>query len=53
MKLNKNVAKKLGNLIDIENVPSRNVRGATLPNQFILTFEHGFVFKSYDTFSVR
>ena len=50
MKLNKNIAKKLGNLIDVENVPSRNVRGATLPNQFILTFENGSVFKSYDTF---
>lgn len=50
MKLNKTITKKLGNLIDVENVPSRNVIGKTLANQFILTFEHGSVFKSYDTF---
>lgn len=50
MKLNKKIGKKLGNFIDVKNVPSRNVRGTTLSNQFILTFENGSVFKSYDTF---
>lgn len=50
MNLNKTIAVKLGDLVDVKNAPSRNVNGATLANQFIFTFEHGSVFKSYDTF---
>lgn len=50
MKLNKMIANELGKIIDVKNVSSRNVRGAALSNQFILTFEHGSLFKSYDTF---
>ena len=50
MKLNKEIGKKLGKFIDVKNAPSRNVRGTTLSNQFILTFENGSVFKSYNTF---
>lgn len=50
MRINKTIEKKLGKLIDVKNAPSRNVRGTTLSNQFILTFENGSVFKSYNTF---
>lgn len=46
--MNKNdVMKKLGIFKDVENMTSSN--GNDVPNQFILYFENGQVFKSYQT----
>ena len=38
----------LGSFVSVKNMPSRNGYG-TAPNQFLLTFENGTVFQSYDS----
>ena len=43
----KEVLSKLGNFRDVENMTSSN--GNDVPNQFIIRFENGRVFKSYSS----
>lgn len=38
----------LGGFVSVENAPSRNGYGSA-PNQFIITFENGTVFQSYNS----
>ena len=43
----KDLIEKLGAFKSVKNAPSRNGEGVAA-NQFILTFENGYVFQSYD-----
>lgn len=42
------VMRRLGNFVSVRNARSTNYND--VPNQFIITFENGEVFQSYDTF---
>ena len=39
---------ELGAFVRVENAPSRNGYGKA-PNQFIIRYEHGTIFQSYET----
>lgn len=44
----KNLYKELGNFVSAKNALSRNGAG-TAPNQFLIEFENGLLFQSYDS----
>lgn len=47
--LNKLIGKMLGQFKNVENMESYKTRGSYVPNQYLISFENGTVFKSYNT----